>query len=1101
MQDNSVYRETDSTDVEFHNTYQNTYEELSKRYVMMSPATGDYRPIKGLALEGSGLSEYMTSVLALPPDTEMKDFNGNPLDLNSTVCDAGAVQGAVAPDGGCMVLSADTFVNGVYNRSATYAYVEKWPTQLKVEAADSALMYWLCRNGSSSGGILSHYYPQYDGATYLMPQAAAGSVASFSAVTAKNIIWTDPDAAAAGADGTEAKPFRTLQSAMDHIAGNSLANTIVYAKPGDYDEGEEYAFGHTNRVVFPSAQSVLLKSVGGAKVTTIRGRMDNETAPYPGQYRGCGPNAIRCVTYKTAPSGTLVYHAIQGFTLADGCGNATNNSYRVSDEGDQGGGIMGYSDFYVLDSVFTNCNAVRSGALVYGKAFRCVFDDCVSYGGVTRDCVLTSCEFLPTCSLGSAPSGANKNSVCGSSTKGVFSTLPVSIHVPFGTTIGRYYGCLFNNDYANQTRYWGSVFDDSCAVGLDTGAGKVADVLFVDAAENDYRLRFDTSVRSAVRLPERGTDLWTDYANYLFYYSSGDINGNPLSIINGVALPGAHHSLAKGVVAHDDMGVLEFSGAASAAGFTESEDGADLVVSQKAGVMRPACGVAVNGAVRYFDPKTGSLAVDGGEIASSGVMVEPVFSRDWYVDKSEGDDSNLGYAQDCPRKTLPAILAAAVDGDTVHVGPGTYDSGLMHNDGSEIQASRAVLPAGVTMISAAGPDQTAIVGSPALVGVKDNYNRGTNAVRCVFMYPGSKLKGFTLRDGAVNGLGSNGFEEPYVSLPDWCGGGVFSPNYMNADDVARTVVENCVVSNCAALVGGAGRGVTFSGCRIMECKGRRGAAIENCGAVNTVIDNIESDGSAGISACDVYSFFNVTLGGNIRNSTSSSSTHAYFKRWNRDYGATNCLFIGNTYNLTQAVNCVFVHTLPSGPGIVNCRQASPAELMLDENYRPLINSTMLVDAGLESPWNKTDAGGGQRVYNGAIDIGAMEADWRARYAATLGARGLEVVSADPQVVDAGDGRIRMSEGSIVMNWVNRQSPRTVKMSGTVEVADAGVLGLSVNGVTRGQYDADDGAAGFIVECGDEASEFKFTYTPPEEGSGSALLSSFRRLAGTVLIVR
>jgi hypothetical protein len=169
MQDNSVYRETDSTDVEFHNTYQNTYEELSKRYVMMSPATGDYRPIKGLALEGSGLSEYMTSVLALPPDTEMKDFNGNPLDLNSTVCDAGAVQGAVAPDGGCMVLSADTFVNGVYNRSATYAYVEKWPTQLKVEAADSALMYWLCRNGSSSGGILSHYYPQYDGATYLMP--------------------------------------------------------------------------------------------------------------------------------------------------------------------------------------------------------------------------------------------------------------------------------------------------------------------------------------------------------------------------------------------------------------------------------------------------------------------------------------------------------------------------------------------------------------------------------------------------------------------------------------------------------------------------------------------------------------------------------------------------------------------------------------------------------------------------------------------------------------------------------------------------------------------------------------------------------------------
>ena len=54
----------------------------------------------------------------------------------------------------------------------------------------------------------------------------------------------------------------------------------------------------------------------------------------------------------------------------------------------------------------------------------------------------------------------------------------------------------------------------------------------------------------------------------------------------------------KGVVAHDDTGVLEFSGAATGTGFTEIEEGEDLVVAQKEGAVRPACALAVNGADR-----------------------------------------------------------------------------------------------------------------------------------------------------------------------------------------------------------------------------------------------------------------------------------------------------------------------------------------------------------------------------------------------------------------------------------------------------------------------------------------------------------------------
>ena len=70
-----------------------------------------------------------------------------------------------------------------------------------------------------------------------------------------------------------------------------------------------------------------------------------------------------------------------------------------------------------------------------------------------------------------------------------------------------------------------------------------------------------------------------------------------------------------------------------------------------------------------------------------------------------------------------------------------------------------------------------------------------------------------------------------------------------------------------------------------------------------------------------------------------------------------------------------------------------------------------IDAGIHDVLNalpETDAQGGQRVYNGRLDIGAFEADWRGRYGRDIGSR-MDVLSVSPSVFEQADGTVRMLE--------------------------------------------------------------------------------------------
>ena len=87
-----------------------------------------------------------------------------------------------------------------------------------------------------------------------------------------------------------------------------------------------------------------------------------------------------------------------------------------------------------------------------------------------------------------------------------------------------------------------------------------------------------------------------------------------------------------------------------------------------------------------------------------------------------------------------------------------------------------------------------------------------------------------------------------------------------------------------------------------------------------------------------------------------------------------------------------------------------AESCVDADLRP-VKGSVLINAGDDSVFvnnvgfiGDTVVDGGQRVYNGRVDIGAYEYDWRADFAAAIGG-GVTVSQASPKVVLSGD-RVR-----------------------------------------------------------------------------------------------
>ena len=193
-------------------------------------------------------------------------------------------------------------------------------------------------------------------------------------------------------------------------------------------------------------------------------------------------------------------------------------------------------------------------------------------------------------------------------------------------------------------------------------------------------------------------------------------------------------------------------------------------------------------------------------------------------------------------------------------------------------------------------------------------------------------------------------------------------------------------------------------------------------------------------------------------------------------------------------NCVFRAdtSLPPEYRDSHCKVDQPEADSHDAAYRPLTaENSVVVDKGWRDAYDaffpaqwlrfKTglDACGGQRVYNGALDIGAGEYDWRPTYADCLVGRRGRVVAASSAVVEGAHGVTLGSGESLTVDWV---APRAGMQSFAADINGGGTLAVRLNGVPLAPR---GGLYSFEAEAG-SVSRLEISFT----GEGSAEILEF-----------
>ena len=422
-----------------------------------------------------------------------------------------------------------------------------------------------------------------------------------------------------------------------------------------------------------------------------------------------------------------------------------------------------------------------------------------------------------------------------------------------------------------------------------------------------------------------------------------------------------------------------------------------------------------------------------------------------YVDGANGDDGNDGTTPATAKKTIAAALAMGIPSGaiaaTVHVAAGSYAYEAPQETADSTRCkSRVVVPTGVTL-EGAGADVTEIVGAAAVGG--DGNGLGDGAVRCVYLMPGATVRGFTLRGGCT-ATGSN------ASDPNIGGGGVYGASSTTA------FVEDCIITNCTACRGGGAVYATLRRCRVFDCKGVGSAFTTLASATlesrhfNTIIDNCGE-----YAVCYPKEIENCTLGaGNAGNDSVYLIGQDYCRMVNSLFmSPVNIRDGGYTPDKnTPATNCIFaVSNKGNYNDYLGPRSSVGGTLKFDsDGYTPVIGANDAVDAGDISTTREDsgkDAYGRQRIYNGGkIDIGAVEADWRPRYAADIsgGKRRFAVTAASPDVVESA-GVVQLTKGTtLVAQWTN-EAARNLRYTVQLRLAADSSVAVTLNGEPLASY--------------------------------------------------
>ena len=1031
---------------------------------LAGPLCADYRPMTKVAgfsdnavACGQGSAKWLELI---PARYRMTDFEGKPISPTEGRIHAGAVQTAVTPVCGFTTTDASLRFDGNSLPAATAAYTrqvylgsEDWPRayELSADLPDGQHLFAFGSNDAEAWR-----FPNRDGKVLYVPEK--GRMTTLTAQCAAEVRYVDDvngsdtnhDGKAPYVSGSTG-PFKTIQRAID-VVGSSVYCTI-YVAPGVYDEGEsEWSEGVTPRlrVMLASNRRCRIVATSTTEPTVIMGQSDTTSATRDAN--GNGPNAVRCIRVHDKAIGCL-----QGFTITGGHTDSDKAAYASY----KGGGAVrceATQNFWLMDCLVTNNFAASGGAAMYGgKAARCRFRDnrstgaaLVSYAAGGIYCKLVGCVLEATADRSQsvlADAGVTLVNCSLYSPVAQSRTLTTAAH-----------GYCFNNIIFNNAEI-GSAAASACIAGnvLDNtsyGSGQSLNVpplaytngsaLFVGPENGDFHVATSSAAigKGSAWGGLSDTTRWTEAAAYSNFYAlvQHDFDGHGFNLVDGKPTAGAlqyptKHQLVMTANRPDrvEPGVV----GTRFVGFGESVE-----LSAAATGDRQVVGYRVNGETVAGASYT--LTAPGPE--SSAVLdIQVLVNTNWYVDAENGALANHGWSETDAFQTLSEAMDKAESGDTVVALPGTYrektmlqESGYLSGD-SRTLPSRVVVKDGVALVSRDGAEATVIE------GVTPSGRFGAGAVRCVYMRPGSSLRGFTVTGGSTLTYSGSAAGDDYAA------GGIFCAEEPSVTVEPTIWVTDCIISNnsARAYAGGAYNGGGFLRCRFFEnrCMVADGGASLAARVYECVFDR-----NVGSSACNrpyrtrgcTFGANNLNWAGNpapaLANDPSSSAT--LWPVW-------NSLFLGGPKCAVRcAYNCIVPEEgfLKTDRGTSVWDHVEVASVAVDANYAPAYDSAAANAADMDYVLPvelEGDVYGNPRRSNGGLDVGAVETDWRGRYAKNLGGRRLTVDAADWQVVENADKSVRLPDGaSLDCRWkLDGQGSPTVKFTvaagATLTVSRAG----------------------------------------------------------------
>ena len=1080
---------------------------VSQKYQMGAPALGDFRPVSDLsALRASTVAVAhaatagSTSWLAgFPEEYKWKDVYGEQVVPQGTTIAAGAVQTTMVPvqgftaDENVVVDGAEPRLPRLNSKLVMNILTEDYPRYFKLSSlipASTGVFHYLMKNDSGSNDSKLGYrrVPDADG-TALFMSAKGGQVLDTIKVEPATVnIWVKKSGSDTTGNGSEGNPYATIQKAVDSITDSSSVYAIVHVGPGVYAEGGKANGDETivNRVLISHANAgIALRSTDGAAATVIKGQVDSGT-------QGLGATAVRCV--KTANNWRT---QISGFTFADG--SAADDQSQANGFG---GALHGGSSLTALsDCVVTNC--FGCGAVVFNAQMRrCVIENCTGVtdggnGNIFRNGYAVSCVFWNNTSPNPAIS--------------ISDTFPLNCtfyetgHMIVYSQHSYFMNCIVGkaNGTSNnslQKQIAGGLFGEfNYAYASGPNRPNVnfvnADPKFVNAGAGDFRLCSDSpAFGNAVNAWSDELTTLTDDERYTYYYMhlGRDIEGNEPYFVNGKPTLGAYYKPAKQAVSASGPSRVSIESSATD-GYADMDETVTVTVSSG---DCPVLGMEINGVFHEglttysFTPADEPFR---GAWTFRAVMPDPMV---WYVSPN-GNDGNNAWTDATPCRKLTTAMEHAVSGDVVMALPGTYAEGSALNGQVLVEPhvpSRVVVKAGVTLRSRDGAEKTVIKGEKDSAGT---YGLGTGAVRCAFLEADAVLEGFTLTGGATRDATADDYDDSH-------GGGVLAQQ-RSADRKGvdtTSYVRDCIISNNASCVGGGGSNGNYERCRFFgnTAKIRGGGVNEAWFLRECIVDrNFSSSGASEnyyATGC-TFGKDNFALDGLTQAPVQYQANPTYATWW-----VKNCLFLGGVSNVRFAYNCA----APDASALRTSQATSARENMqygdvsVDADYRPILGNVAVDTANPEyrpsslpdrdASLNPLDA---QRVYNGALDIGALEGDWRKKYGRDI-ASCLAVTRVSPMVTETTSQTVALGAGdALVAQWKGLGQGKDVGYTLNFRVAEGAVASVTVNNVTN------------VFAAGVHAYNFTSALAQNDISivaqDGEVELLKSRRNIGLVLVVR